>query len=88
MLVSILVILIIGALAGGLARLIVGSPTRLGCLGTAALGIVGSFVGGSLYALLFLDRFDLRQAQTFIGAVFGSVLVLLLFRVLYRPRVR
>ncbi len=77
---------VIGLLAGAIARLFVSSPTRLGCLGTALLGIVGSYAGGSLYAALFLDRFDLRKSQTFIGAIVGSVLVLIVFRLLYRPR--
>ena len=39
---------VIGLLAGLIARLFVSSPTRLGCLGTALLGIVGSYAGGSL----------------------------------------
>ena len=68
---------VIGLLAGLIARLFVSSPTRLGCLGTAVLGIVGSYAGGSLYAVLVNDKFDLRKANTFIGAVIGSVLVLL-----------
>jgi uncharacterized membrane protein YeaQ/YmgE (transglycosylase-associated protein family) len=71
---------VIGLLAGFLARLFVSSPTRLGCLGTAVLGIVGSYAGGSLYAILFNDEFDLRKSSTFIGAVIGSVLVLLIWR--------
>ncbi|GAB2479674.1 GlsB/YeaQ/YmgE family stress response membrane protein [Jatrophihabitans fulvus] len=79
---------VIGLLAGGIARLFVSSPTRLGCIGTALLGIVGSYAGGSLYAVLFLDKFDLRKAETFIGAVIGSILVLIVFRLLYRPRRR
>ena len=48
------------------------SPTRLGCLGTAVLGIIGSYAGGSLYAVLAYDHFDLRKASTFIGAVIGG----------------
>jgi uncharacterized membrane protein YeaQ/YmgE (transglycosylase-associated protein family) len=71
---------VIGLLAGLIARLFVSSPTRLGCLGTAVLGIVGSYAGGSLYAVLVNDEFDLRKASTFIGAVIGSVLVLLVWR--------
>ena len=70
----------VGLFAGALARLFVSSPQRLGCLGTAVLGIAGSYAGGSLWALLFDDRFDLRKASTFIGAVVGSVLVLLVWR--------
>jgi len=71
---------IIGLLAGGVARLIVSSPQRLGCLGTALLGIIGSYAGGSLWAVLAYNRFDLRKASTFIGAVAGSVILLLVWR--------
>jgi uncharacterized membrane protein YeaQ/YmgE (transglycosylase-associated protein family) len=74
----------IGLFAGLIARLFVSSPTRLGCLGTALLGIVGSYAGGSLYAILFYDKFDLRKASTFLGAVVGSVVVLLVWRAITR----
>ena len=77
---------VIGLLAGLIARLFVSSPTRLGCLGTAVLGIVGSYAGGSLYAVLFNDKFDLRKANTFIGAVIGSVLVLLVWKAVTKNR--
>jgi len=77
---------VIGLLAGLIARLFVSSPTRLGCLGTAVLGIVGSYAGGSLYAVLFNDKFDLRKANTFIGAVIGSVLVLLIWKAATKNR--
>jgi uncharacterized membrane protein YeaQ/YmgE (transglycosylase-associated protein family) len=73
-------LLVIGLLAGAIARLIVSSPQRLGCLGTALLGIIGSYAGGSLWAVLANDKFDLRKASTFIGAVAGSVVVLLIWR--------
>jgi uncharacterized membrane protein YeaQ/YmgE (transglycosylase-associated protein family) len=71
---------LIGLLAGGIARLIVSSPQRIGCIGTALLGIIGSYAGGSLWALLAHDTFDLRKASTFIGAVAGSIIVLLVWR--------
>jgi uncharacterized membrane protein YeaQ/YmgE (transglycosylase-associated protein family) len=79
-------LLLVGLLAGAIARLVVHSPQRLGCLGTALLGIVGSYAGGSLYALLFNDTFDLRKASTFLGAVIGSIIVLLAWRALERVR--
>ena len=82
----ILGLLLVGLLAGALARLIVSSPQRLGCLGTALLGIIGSYAGGSLYAILFDDRFDLRKASTFIGAVNGSIVVLLIWRAIENAR--
>jgi uncharacterized membrane protein YeaQ/YmgE (transglycosylase-associated protein family) len=82
----ILGLLLVGLLAGALARLIVSSPQRLGCLGTSLLGIVGSYAGGSLYAILFNDKFDLRKASTFIGAVIGSILILLIWRAIENAR--
>lgn len=82
----ILGLLLVGLLAGALARLIVSSPQRLGCLGTSVLGIVGSYAGGSLYAILFNDKFDLRKASTFIGAVVGSILILLVWRAVENAR--
>jgi uncharacterized membrane protein YeaQ/YmgE (transglycosylase-associated protein family) len=80
----ILGLLIVGLIAGAIARLLVSSPERLGCLGTSLLGIIGSYAGGSLWALLAHDKFDLRKASTFIGAVVGSVVVLLLWRLFDR----
>jgi uncharacterized membrane protein YeaQ/YmgE (transglycosylase-associated protein family) len=82
----ILGLLFVGLLAGAIARLFVSSPERLGCLGTAVLGVVGSYAGGSLYAVLFNDKFDLRKASTFIGAIVGSVIVLALWRAIDRVR--
>ena len=76
----ILGLLLVGLLAGAIARLLVSSPQRLGCLGTSLLGIVGSYAGGSLWAVLAHDKFDLRKASTFIGAIVGSVIVLLVWR--------
>jgi uncharacterized membrane protein YeaQ/YmgE (transglycosylase-associated protein family) len=88
MIFYILGLLLVGLLAGGLARLLVHSPHRLGCLGTAALGIIGSYAGGSLWALLAHDTFDLRKASTFIGAVAGSIVLLLIWRLVDRGRSR
>jgi uncharacterized membrane protein YeaQ/YmgE (transglycosylase-associated protein family) len=81
-------LLIVGLFAGGFARLIVRSPARLGCLGTALLGVVGSYAGGSLWAVLFYNTFDLRKASTFIGAVAGSVVLLAIWRALDGGRTR
>jgi uncharacterized membrane protein YeaQ/YmgE (transglycosylase-associated protein family) len=87
MVLSLLGLLVLGLVAGGIARLFVHSPQRLGCLGTSLLGIVGSYAGGSLGAILFDDKFDLRKAGTIIGAIAGSILVLAIWRVFDRsPR--
>ena len=88
MILYILGLLIVGLIAGAIARLLVSSPERLGCLGTSLLGVVGSYAGGSLWALLTNDTFDLRKASTFLGAVAGSVIVLLVWRVVAGGRRR
>jgi uncharacterized membrane protein YeaQ/YmgE (transglycosylase-associated protein family) len=80
MVLDIIGLLILGLLAGAIARLFVSSPQRLGCLGTAVLGVVGSYAGGSLGAVLFDDDFDLRKASTFLGAIAGSIVVLAVWR--------
>jgi uncharacterized membrane protein YeaQ/YmgE (transglycosylase-associated protein family) len=87
MVLSLLGLLLLGLVAGGIARLFVRSPQRLGCLGTILLGIVGSYAGGSLGSILFDDKFDLRKAGTIIGAIAGSMVLLAIWRVFDRnPR--
>lgn len=88
MILYILGLLLVGLIAGAIARLLVSSPQRLGCLGTSLLGIIGSYAGGSLWAILAHDTFDLRKASTFIGAIVGSVVVLALWRVVDGVRTR
>jgi uncharacterized membrane protein YeaQ/YmgE (transglycosylase-associated protein family) len=77
---------LLGLVAGFIARIFIKSPRRLGCLGTALLGIVGAYAGGTLGALLFHDEFDIRRAGTLIGAIAGTLVVLGVWRILDRPR--
>lgn len=71
----------IGLIAGWIARLFVHTGTRFGCMGTALLGLLGSYVGGTLGAVLFDERLDLRRSHSLIGAIVGSVITLLVLRV-------
>lgn len=77
---------IFGLMAGGIARLLTPGADRLGCLGTIGIGVVGSLVGGYLGALLHGREAlnDVRPAGL-IGAVIGSIIVLLILRAL-RPK--
>ena len=45
--------LLSGLIAGAIARVFAPSPRGLGCIGTIALGLVGSVVGGTLANLAF-----------------------------------
>jgi uncharacterized membrane protein YeaQ/YmgE (transglycosylase-associated protein family) len=65
-----------GLIVGALARLVVGGTGVAGCLPTALLGVVGSFVGGLLGRFLFGDQ-DLLAGYllSFVGAVLFAVLL-------------
>ena len=73
-------IIIIGLIAGALARLVVPGKQDMSILATIVLGIVGSFVGGFLGYLLFhKDGQDgFLQPAGIIGSFIGAVIVLLI----------
>ncbi len=82
MLVLLITLLVIGLIAGFLARLLVPGPDPIGILGTIVLGIVGSFIGGFLGYILFGK--DLAegalQPSGILGSVVGAVIALLIYR--------
>jgi uncharacterized membrane protein YeaQ/YmgE (transglycosylase-associated protein family) len=78
----ILYLLVIGVVAGFLARLLVPGRDPMGIGATILLGIVGSFIGGFLGYLLFDADFEegAFQASGFIGSIVGAVIALLIYR--------
>jgi uncharacterized membrane protein YeaQ/YmgE (transglycosylase-associated protein family) len=82
MLVYIIVLAVIGLLAGAIARLLVPGPDPMGCLGTIVLGIVGSFVGGFLWNVIEYHRVAPAHYHTagFLGSIVGAIIVLLIMR--------
>ncbi len=77
-----LYLLVIGIVAGFLARLLVPGRDSMGIGATILLGIVGSFIGGFLgWALFGKDLADgALQASGVIGSVIGAVIALLVYR--------
>jgi uncharacterized membrane protein YeaQ/YmgE (transglycosylase-associated protein family) len=71
--------LLIGLIAGFVARALVPGPDPMGWLGTMVLGVVGSLVGGTLAALLFGGTLALSAAGI-IGSIIGAIIVLLVWR--------
>lgn len=86
MLWFILVLLIVGLIVGGLARLLVPGPDPMGFLGTWAVGVGGSLLGGFLgYVFFGADAEDgAVQAAGFVGSLIGAVLLVLLVRAVNR----
>jgi uncharacterized membrane protein YeaQ/YmgE (transglycosylase-associated protein family) len=70
---SILGWIVVGFVAGALARAVVRSDWNLGCLGTIAVGVIGGLIGGALFSLAGdegIGGFGLRSMfVAFIGAV-------------------
>lgn len=77
-----IVMVVVGLVAGFLARALVPGPDPMGVAGTIVLGIVGSFIGGFLGWALFGKDLDegAIQPSGLIGSIVGAVLALLVYR--------
>ena len=82
MLVTIIAWIVLGAIAGFLAGLLVRGDERWGAIGHIVLGIVGAFVGGFLANVLGLGTGaagggDVVNLYSIVVAVIGAVIVVL-----------
>ena len=86
MLTFLIVLIVVGAIAGFLARAIVPGRDPMGIGATILLGIVGSFVGGFLGYLLFHKDASQGALQPagIIGSVIGAIIALLVYRAVSR----
>jgi uncharacterized membrane protein YeaQ/YmgE (transglycosylase-associated protein family) len=78
--VSIIIFLIVGIIAGFIARAVVPGRQNMGIIATLILGIVGSFVGGLI--LSFLPggaKFPDFSPAGLIGSIIGAIVVLLIY---------
>jgi uncharacterized membrane protein YeaQ/YmgE (transglycosylase-associated protein family) len=74
-------LIVVGLIAGFIARALVPGDDSMSIVATIVLGIVGSFVGGFLADLLF--RSDGEDAGLgpagIIGSIIGAIIVLLVY---------
>lgn len=84
----VLTFIVVGFVAGLLARAFVSGPGPKGILRTTLLGIVGSFLGGFLgYVLFHRDLAEgALQPSGLVGSMIGSIVVLLIYRRTARRR--
>lgn len=67
-----------GLIAGLIARAVMPGRQGMGLIATALLGICGSFMGGFLASVLRGGNWHVLQPSGFIGAIVGSIVLLVL----------
>ncbi|MBV34282.1 MAG: GlsB/YeaQ/YmgE family stress response membrane protein [Rickettsiales bacterium] len=83
---GILTWIVVGLVAGALAKLIMPGPDGGGWILTIVLGIVGAFVGGFVGGLLGLGgEATGLNIPTLLTATGGAIIILLLYRTFRKP---
>ncbi len=87
---NILAWIVLGLIAGAIAKAIYPGYQGGGILGTMLLGIIGAFVGGTLYNVLTTGTLALGAAGLSIGgvvvAVLGAIVALFIYYAATRRR--
>lgn len=82
--------IVIGLLAGAIAKAIMPGKDPGGCLVTMLIGVVGGLLGGWLGKVIFgvssINGFF--HLSTWIAAIVGSIIVLLIYRLVTGGRAR
>jgi uncharacterized membrane protein YeaQ/YmgE (transglycosylase-associated protein family) len=78
--------ILLGLFAGAIARAVVpGRTEQGGCIGTTAVGILGALLGGFIASALDVGEIDeFFDLGTWLIAIGGSVLLLLIIRIVAR----
>ena len=79
---GIISMIVVGLIAGLIARAIMPGSDPMGWLATILLGIVGSFVGGFIWNLIQYHRLSPHKFHLagILGSILGAILVLVILR--------
>ena len=76
--------IVIGLIAGGIAKLLMPGRDPGGCLITMLLGIAGALLAGFVGKMI--GWYDESEAAGFIAAIVGAFIILLIYRLVLRRR--
>lgn len=83
---GIISMIVVGLIAGLIARAIMPGSDPMGWIGTILLGIVGSFVGGFLASMISHKGTDNAfEPSGILGSIIGALIVLFIYRRVKRP---
>ena len=77
--------LVVGLIAGAVARGVWSGPDDLGIGQTLLVGLAGSFVGGFLFNLIGPGSIFQLRTTGIIGSIIGAIIVLGVYRLNRRP---
>ena len=77
--------IILGLIAGAIAKLILPGKDPGGIIVTIVIGIVGAIIGGYISTLLGLGTVTGFNIGSLIIAVIGSIVLLLIYRMVKKP---
>jgi uncharacterized membrane protein YeaQ/YmgE (transglycosylase-associated protein family) len=81
--------IVLGLLAGIIAKVLMPGRDPGGCIITMLIGVVGALLGGFLSSrLLGIDRGGFFDLRTWIIAIVGSIILLLIYRLIAGRRTR
>lgn len=75
--------IVLGLIAGAIAKLIMPGKDPGGIIVTLLLGVIGAFIGGFVGKFLFnTDLGTFWNVRTWLLAILGSIIVLLIYRLI------
>ena len=76
---SLIIFLIVGLIAGFIARAVVPGSQNMGIVPTLILGVVGSLLAGAIGSLINGGDFFTINPAGIIGSIIGAIVVLLIY---------
>jgi uncharacterized membrane protein YeaQ/YmgE (transglycosylase-associated protein family) len=80
--------IVFGLIAGAIAKFLMPGEDPGGCVITIIIGVVGALLGGYLATMLGYGGISGFDFRSFVIAVIGSILLLIIWRLIRGRRVR